>query len=132
LDMGKPVKILDLANRMIHLKGYSIKGPHNPDGEIEIEFTGLKPGEKLHEELLVSGDVVGTDHRKIMRADDGHLPWMELRGALNTLEQACDTFDYEAVKTFIEGLVEGGSLESQLGDLTPRADVVALNKANPD
>ena len=129
---GEPVKILDLAHRMIHLKGYSIKGEDNTDGDIEVEFTGLKRGEKLYEELLVSGDVVGTDHRKIMRAQDGHLPWTELRGALNTLEQACDTFDYDAVKTFIEGLVEGGSLESQLGDLTPRAAVVNLNQANPD
>ena len=80
----------------------------------------------------MSGDVVGTHHRKIMRADDGHLPWIELRGALNTLEQACDTFDYDAVKAFIEGLVEGASLEAQLGDLTPRADVVPLPTAKPD
>ena len=135
LDMGEPVKIVDLAYRMIHLKGYSIKGEDNTDGDdgdIVVQFTGLKPGEKLYEELLVSGDVEGTDHRKIMRAQDGHLPWTELRGALNTLEQACDTFDYDAVKTFIEGLVEGASLETQLGDLTPRAAVVALNKAKTD
>lgn len=132
LDMGEPVKILDLAHRMIHLNGYSIKGEVSPEGDIAIEFTGLKPGEKLYEELLVSGDVVGTDHRKIMRAEDGHLPWTELRGALNTLEQACDTFDYDAVKTFIEGLVEGGSLEAQLGDLSPRADVVSLKPVKTD
>ena len=132
LDMGKPVKIIDLAHRMIHLKGYAIKGSDNPNGEIEIQFTGLKPGEKLHEELLVSGDVVGTDHPKIMRAEEGHVPWKELRGALNTLEQACDTFDYEAVKTFIEGLIEGASLEDQLGDLTPRAGVVPLKPVKTD
>ncbi len=129
LDMGKPVKILDLAHRLIHLKGYSIKDDDNPEGDIEVQFTGLKPGEKLHEELLVNGDVIGTDHRKIMRAEEGYLPWTELRGALNTLEQACDTFDYEAVKTFIEGLVEGADLESQLGELTQRADVVTLPRA---
>jgi len=64
-----------------------------------------------------------------MRAEEGYLPWTELRGALNTLEQACDTFDYEAVKTFIEGLVEGADLESQLGELTQRADVVTLPRA---
>jgi len=132
LDMGEPVKILDLAHRMIHLKGYSIKGEDSPEGDIAIEFTGLKPGEKLYEELLVSGHVVGTDHRKIMRAEDGHLPWTELRGALNTLEQACDTFDYDAVKNFIEGLVEGGSLEAQLGDLSLRADVVSLKPVKTD
>ena len=132
LDMGSPVKILDLAHRMVHLKGYSIKDKENPEGDIEIQFTGLKPGEKLHEELLVSGDVVGTDHRKIMRAQEGHPPWTELRGALNTLEQACDTYDYDAVKTFIEGLVEGADLESQLGDLTPRAAVVEIKPRATD
>jgi FlaA1/EpsC-like NDP-sugar epimerase len=128
LDMGEPMKILDLAHRMIHLKGYTVKSEENSDGEIEIEFTGLQPGEKLHEELLVSGDVVGTDHRKIMRAEETYLPWKDLRGALNTLEQACETFDYDAVKTFIEGLVEGADLESQLGDLTHRGDVVSLSQ----
>jgi FlaA1/EpsC-like NDP-sugar epimerase len=128
LDMGEPMKILDLAHRMIHLKGYTVKSEENSDGEIEIEFSGLQPGEKLHEELLVSGDVVGTDHRKIMRAEETYLPWKDLRGALNTLEQACETFDYDAVKTFIEGLVEGADLESQLGDLTHRGDVVSLSQ----
>ncbi|MEM9622056.1 MAG: polysaccharide biosynthesis protein, partial [Pseudomonadota bacterium] len=116
--MGQPVKILDLAHRMIRLKGFTVKDELHPDGEIEVKYTGLKPGEKLHEELLVGGDVIGTDHRKIMRAEEGFLPWQELRGALNTLEQACDTFDYDAVKTFIEGLVEGAGLEAQLGDLS--------------
>ncbi len=129
LDMGEPVKILDMAHRMIRLKGFTVKDENNPDGEIEVKYTGLKPGEKLHEELLVGGDVTGTDHRKIMRAEEGYLPWVELRGALNTLEQACDTFDYEAVKTFIEGLVEGADLEAQLEDLTPRSPVVSLKPA---
>ncbi|MCZ6616865.1 MAG: polysaccharide biosynthesis protein, partial [Gammaproteobacteria bacterium] len=124
LDMGQPVKILDLAQRMIRLKGYAIRDHEHPDGEIEIQITGLKPGEKLHEELLVGKDVTGTEHRKIMRAEEHFVPWIELRGALNTLEQACDAFDYEAIKTFIEGLVEGSDLESQLGDLSPPADVV--------
>ena len=126
LDMGEPVKIKYLAEQMVLLSG------KKPGEDIQINYIGLRPGEKLYEELLVSGDVEGTDHRKIMRAQDGHLPWTELRGALNTLEQACDTFDYDAVKTFIEGLVEGASLETQLGDLTPRAAVVALNKAKTD
>jgi len=127
LDMGEPVKILDLAQRMIHLKGLSVKGEGALEGDIAVEFTGLQRGEKLYEELLVSGDVVGTDHRKIMRAEDEFLPWAELRGALNTLEQACDTFDYKAVKMFIEGLVEGASLQAQLGDLSPKANVFSLN-----
>ena len=130
LDMGQPIKIRDLAHRMIRLKGCSVKDDTNPDGDIEIVYTGLKPGEKLHEELLVGEDVVGTEHRKIMRASEGYLPWSELRGALNTLEQACETFDYEAIMSFIQGLVEGADLESQLGDLSvpqkPIGDVIKL------
>ena len=118
LDMGEPVKILDLAHRMIRLKGFSVRDEAHPEGDIEVEYTGLKPGEKLYEELLVGGDVTGTEHRKIMRAEERFLPWSELRGGLNTIEQACDTFDYEAIMTFIEGLVEGGDLEVQLGSLS--------------
>lgn len=133
LDMGEPVRILDLAHRMVSLKGLSIKDKRHPDGDIEIQFTGLKPGEKLHEELLVSGNVTGTDHRKIMRAQEHHLPWQELRGALNTLEQACETFDYDAIKKFIEGLVEGADLESQLGGLTlPEPNNVVPLTRDPD
>ena len=133
LDMGEPVKILDLAHRMIRLKGFSVRDEANPTGEIEVQYTGLKPGEKLYEELLVGGDVIGTDHRKIMRAEEHFLPWSELRGALNTIEQACDTFDYEAIMTFIEGLVEGADLESQLGGLSSESSsgrVVPLPSSN--
>ena len=64
-----------------------------------------------------------------MRAHEGYLPWVELRGALNTLEQACDTFDYEAIKKFIEGLVEGADLESQLGGLAGNRKVVPLKRS---
>ena len=129
LDMGQPTKIIDLAYRMVRLKGLSVKNKEHPLGDIEIEFTGLKPGEKLHEELLVGGGVTGTEHRKIMRAQDSYLPWTELRGALATLEQACDTFDYGAIKQFLEGLVEGADLEAQLEELSPLADnVVSLKR----
>jgi FlaA1/EpsC-like NDP-sugar epimerase len=129
LNMGTPVKIVDLASKMIRLKGYHIKDDQHPDGNMEIRFTGLKPAEKLHEELLVGDDVTGTDHPKIMRAEEHFIPWAKLRGALNTLEQACDNYDYEAIKTFIEGLVEGSDLESQLGDLSAGDNVVPINRA---
>ena len=133
LDMGAPVKILDLAHRMIHLRGLTVRSPDQPEGDIAIEFTGLKPGEKLNEELLVSGNVMGTEHRKIMQADDASLPWIEMRDALKALEQACESYDYAAVKSFIEGLLEGASLERQLGELTPPvARVVALKPVQRD
>ena len=127
LHMGQPLKIVDLATRMVRLKGYTIKDDAHPDGDISIQFTGLKRGEKLHEELLVGEDVTGTEHSKIMRAEEHFVPWSELRGALNTLEVACENYDYDAIKTFIEGLVEGSDLESQLGDLSPKASIVQLH-----
>ncbi len=136
LDMGEPVRILDLARRMIRLRGHTIKDSENPHGEIEIQFTGLKPGEKLYEELLIAEASSGTRHRKIMRAEERFVPWSELRGALNTLEQACDSFDYEAIKSFIESLIEGTDLAVQLIDLADpisqvqRATVVPLNPSN--
>jgi len=132
LDMGEPVKILELARRMIHLKGYTVKDEHHPDGDIAIEITGLKPGEKLHEELLVGEAVAGTEHRKILRAEEAFLPWAELRGALATLEQACAGYDYDAIKAFIEGLVEGADLAAQLGGLYRSAEIIALKPSSED
>ncbi|MGI9325250.1 MAG: polysaccharide biosynthesis protein, partial [Pseudomonadales bacterium] len=131
LDMGQPVRILDLAKRVIRLKGYSIRDGENPNGDIEIQISGLQPGEKLFEELLVGDAVSGTDHRKIMRAEESYLQWSELRGALNTLEQACDAYDYDAIQKFIEGLVEGSDLASQLGDLRAMAEVVDFKPVIP-
>jgi FlaA1/EpsC-like NDP-sugar epimerase len=127
LDMGEPIKILEMARQMIRLKGYTVRDRAHPDGDIEIEISGLKAGEKLHEELLLGDAVTGTEHRKIMWAEEDYVHWAELRGALNTLEQACDDYDYEAIKTFIEGLVEGADLASQLGGLRHEAQVVSLN-----
>jgi FlaA1/EpsC-like NDP-sugar epimerase len=128
LDMGKPVKILDLAKKMIRLKGYTLRDEESPDGDIEIRFTGLKPGEKLYEELLVGGAASGTQHRKILRAEENYVAWAKLRASLNTLEQACDSYDYGAIKAFIEGLIEGSDLAAQLGDLTTTAEVVAIRQ----
>jgi FlaA1/EpsC-like NDP-sugar epimerase len=132
LDMGEPVKILELARRMIHLKGYTVRDEQHPDGDIAIEITGLKPGEKLHEELLVGEAVAGTEHRKILRAEEAFLPWAELRGALATLEQACASYDYDAIKAFIEGLVEGADLAAQLGGLYRSAEIIALKPSTED
>lgn len=130
LDMGKPIKIVDLAKRMIHLKGMRLKSDDNPDGDIEIAITGLQPGEKLHEELLMGEAAAGTDHRKIMRAEESYMGWSELRGALNTLEQACDDYDYASIRRFMENLLEGADLSEQLVDLTKTADVVPLRPSS--
>jgi FlaA1/EpsC-like NDP-sugar epimerase len=132
LDMGEPVRILDLARRMIHLKGHTVRDDKHPDGGIAIEIIGLKRGEKLHEELLLGEAVAGTEHRKILRAEERFVAWPELRRALNTLEAACDEFDYDAIKAFIEGLVEGADLAEQLGGLYRRADIIALKPAGEE
>ena len=93
------------------------------------DFLGKRYVLKLHEELLIADASSGTEHRKIMRAEERFVAWSELRGALNTLEQACDSFDYEAIKRFIERLVEGADLAEQLMDLSGQvvaAPVIAL------
>ena len=127
LDMGEPIRIVDLATRMARFKGYSIKSEANPDGDIEILFTGLNRGEKLHEELLVGEDVSGTDHRKIMRAEERFVPWPELRPALDILEAACNGYDHKTIRAFAESLVNGSDLESQLGGVSGSAPILSLH-----
>ncbi|MDO9419769.1 MAG: nucleoside-diphosphate sugar epimerase/dehydratase [Herminiimonas sp.] len=103
LDMGEPVKILDLAKRMVHLSGLEVLGDANAeaDGAIEIEHVGLRPGEKLYEELLIGSNVEGTRHPLIMRAQETEIPWLVLQELLATLEGACERFDYENVRALL-------------------------------
>jgi FlaA1/EpsC-like NDP-sugar epimerase len=85
LDMGQPVRIADVARRMIHLSGLTVRDEQNPDGDVEITFTGLRPGEKLYEELLIGSNVTGTEHPMIMRALEHSLPWSEMQELLQDL-----------------------------------------------
>ncbi len=80
LDMGKPVRICDLAQRMIHLMGMTVRDEKNPEGDIEIAYTGLRPAEKLYEELLIGNNVTGTEHPMILRAIEHSLPWERVQG----------------------------------------------------
>lgn len=105
LDMGEPVRIVDLAKRMVHLCGLEVKSDANPDGEIEIHHVGLRPGEKLFEELLIGDNVERTTHPLIMRAQEAELAWEVLQVALAELEQACVNFDYEIVRQLLQQLV---------------------------
>ncbi|ENA6089528.1 polysaccharide biosynthesis protein, partial [Shigella sonnei] len=98
LDMGDPVKIYDLAKRMIRLSGLSVRDDKNPDGDIAIEVTGLRPGEKLYEELLIGDSVQGTSHPRIMTANEVMLPWQDLSLLLKELDQACHDFDHERIR----------------------------------
>lgn len=106
LDMGKPVRIIDLAIRMIRLSGMTVQNEENPEGDIAIEIVGLRPGEKLYEELLIGENVEGTSHPLIMRAYEHELPWPWLEERLSLLDAACQSFDYEKVLEMLAGLVQ--------------------------
>jgi FlaA1/EpsC-like NDP-sugar epimerase len=93
LDMGKPVKIGDLARRMIHLAGFTVRDEEHPEGDIEISYTGLRPAEKLYEELLIGNNVTGTEHPMILRAIEHSLPWDRVQELLNEILAAMSRFD---------------------------------------
>ena len=97
LDMGEPVKITALAQKMIRLSGLTEKTVENPIGDINIEFSGLRPGEKLYEELLIGDNVEGSEHPRIMTANEVHLTWPETHNLLNRLDRACHEFKVEDV-----------------------------------
>ena len=101
LDMGEPVKILELAKRMIHLMGFSEQIESEQDGDIEIQFTGLRPGEKLYEELLIGNNVEGTAHPKIMTAMEDKLSWDEMKNLLQQLNNCCNEFNTNGVKQIL-------------------------------
>lgn len=117
LDMGKPVKILDLAQKKIHLAGLSIRDEKNPNGDIEIVFSGLRPGEKLYEELLIGGDVLATTHPKIMRAQEEFISWEELTARFEHLIGAIKSDDYVTVRGALQELVSGYRPGERIVDL---------------
>ncbi|MDB5790408.1 MAG: polysaccharide biosynthesis protein [Massilia sp.] len=105
LDMGEPVRIADLATRMVHLSGQEVKTPTSPTGTIEIQYVGLRPGEKLYEELLIGSNVTGTHHPLIRRAQEAEFEWPVLEGMLNVLDDACNHFDHEGIRAQLKRLV---------------------------
>ncbi len=107
LDMGDPVHIMDLARRMITLMGHVEKNAESPDGDIEIQIIGLRPGEKLVEELLLGGSTVGTGHPKILRAQEEFLPEEKLHASLTALRHAANTEDIAAIHVVLEDIVKG-------------------------
>lgn len=117
LDMGEPVKIIDLAQRMIELSGLTLKDASNPDGDIEIAVTGLRPGEKLFEELLIGDNPVMTSHLRIMKAQEDFLPWARLESKLDALEKALKVNDVISIREMVRGLVPGYEPNSEIVDL---------------
>ncbi|HSC74915.1 MAG TPA: nucleoside-diphosphate sugar epimerase/dehydratase [Pseudomonadales bacterium] len=116
LDMGKPVKIMDLAERMIALLGRSVRDEHHPDGDIEIMITGLRPGEKLYEELVLGDKISGTGHPMIMRADESFLELPNLLACLEQIKLGCDEGDCQTVKNILSEVV-GGFSEMPINDI---------------
>jgi FlaA1/EpsC-like NDP-sugar epimerase len=116
LDMGQPVKIAELAEKMILLSGLSLRSEVNPHGDIAVEFSGLRPGEKLYEELLIGDDVTATEHPMIMRANEAHLPWAEFKLALEDLLAAVAQDDYVRVRQLLRETVSGYAPEGEIVD----------------
>ena len=107
LDMGEPVKIYDLAKKMIQLSGLKLKNKDNLNGDIEILITGLRPGEKLFEELLIGNNPLPTIHPKIFRAQDEFIKWNKLEESLKVLEEMIEDNNTERILSILEKLVHG-------------------------
>lgn len=128
LDMHEPIRIVDLAKKMVHLMGYDIKDENSYRGDISIEYTGLRPGEKLYEELLIGESVTGTEHAKIMRAEEETLSWEVLEPLLNKLEIACKAIDLAAIRSLLMEAVDGFEPKEEACD--PLWEVYYNNKPN--
>jgi FlaA1/EpsC-like NDP-sugar epimerase len=107
LDMGEPVRIIDLARRMVELSGLTVKNDEQPEGDIELKITGLRPGEKLYEELLIGDNPKPTQHPRIMKAHEQFLPWTLLAQKLDALSAAIGVNDVPVIRTMLQELVSG-------------------------
>ncbi len=117
LDMGEPVNILELARKMIHLSGLTVRDENQPSGDIEIKYTGLRPGEKLYEELLIGDNVSLTAHPKIMRAEEEVISWRELEGLLKRLERAVERADFTELRLVLTETVTGFNPQCGIQDV---------------
>jgi len=132
LDMGEPVKILDLAHRMINLMGMTVRDAEHPDGDIEIEFVGLRPAEKLFEELLIGSNVTGTEHPRILRADEDCLSMPTLIKLLDELKQASQDLDYEKARTTLLAAVKEYEPQNGIDDLVWLRKAASGDRSAPD
>lgn len=117
LDMGEPVKISELASKMIHLMGFTVKDKVTPDGDIEIAYSGLRPGEKLYEELLIGENPIGTSHPRIMRAEEEAYSWKEIEIHLEQLENAISQSNCERVRQLLVDVVKGYQPNGEIEDM---------------
>ncbi len=117
LDMGEPIKILELAQRMIRLSGYEVKSKDNPEGDIEITFTGLRPGEKLYEELLIGDNVSKTDHQRIMRAEEDVLAWDSIEDYMEEMLLASKSENGAGMRAILQSAVTGFEPQCEVVDI---------------
>ncbi len=122
LDMGEPVSIYDLAVKIIHLHGQALQSESESDG-IEIELIGLRPGEKLHEELIIGQSISGTKHPKIMRAEEDFISFEELQRVCEQLERACGSAEYHTIRELLEENVSGYKMHASEADPVMRQDL---------
>ena len=133
LDMGESVKIADLARRMVELSGMTVRDEENPQGDIEIQVTGLRPGEKLYEELLIGENPEPTAHPRIMKAHEDFLSWPVLEEKLNALLVALDANDIGVVRTLLQQVVSGYQPSGEIVDwvtLEQEVEVTSLGRAS--
>ena len=133
LDMGQPVKIMDLARRMVELSGLTVKDEQHPEGDIEIAVTGLRPGEKLYEELLIGDNPKPTMHPRIMKAHEDFISWVEFEAKLTALEMALNVNDVGVIRLMMQQLVAGYTPSDDIVDwvyLEQEAEAQALGGAS--
>src|SRR5690606_12017009 len=116
LDMGEPVRIVDLARKMIRLMGFTVRDEQNPNGDIEIQFTGLRPGEKLYEELLLGENVTVTSHSKISRAEEAMLTWPRIKTYLDQIVAAKRQMDRLTLYSLLVSTGQGYKKSTHLPD----------------
>jgi FlaA1/EpsC-like NDP-sugar epimerase len=132
LDMGEPVKIKDLATKMVRLSGYEVKSETNPHGDIEIKCTGLRPGEKLYEELLIGDNVGETSHERIMTANEVMLPLAQFNEFIEALDVACHNFDHETIRQLLLEAPTGFNPTDGICDLVwnVKKDTLSIEQQN--
>ena len=132
LDMGKPVRIQSLATRMINLMGLTVRDEDNPDGDIEIQYTGLRPAEKLYEELLIGTDVSGTQHPRIMRAREDYLRLDKLEILIAELNDALQNLDRGRARQILMDSVNGYAPLNGIEDLVWTRQQSSASEASID
>ncbi len=128
LDMGEPVKIIDLAHRMIELSGFRVKDENTPQGDIAIEVVGLRPGEKLYEELLIGNNPQTTQHSRIMKANENFLPWSELQPMITTLRIAAVNGDVMMIRSMLQQIVPEYQPDEKVVDWVYREQIAQADK----